>query len=153
RPPAALLFQASPAGFPAAGDHHQNQARLRPSLRALAAHARAAAPARVRKPLRSEKTGHRPRRVHRSAQRRACEQPCRLLWNHGLDPDDAGAMAQAASGIAVSAIDTGDNLKSRDCKRLRTLIAWPIALVAMLHGSSAVAQRQYDPKQLAMLPP
>jgi tetratricopeptide (TPR) repeat protein len=26
-------------------------------------------------------------------------------------------------------------------------------LLAMLHGSSAVAQRQYDPKQLAMLPP
>jgi tetratricopeptide (TPR) repeat protein len=32
-------------------------------------------------------------------------------------------------------------------------VAWPIALLAMLHGSSAVAQSQYDPKQLAMLPP
>jgi tetratricopeptide (TPR) repeat protein len=44
-------------------------------------------------------------------------------------------------------------LRSRDYKILPTLIAWPIALLAMLHGSSAVAQRQYDPKQLAMLPP
>lgn len=44
-------------------------------------------------------------------------------------------------------------MRSRDYKILPTLIAWPIALLAMLHGSSAVAQRQYDPKQLAMLPP
>jgi tetratricopeptide (TPR) repeat protein len=44
-------------------------------------------------------------------------------------------------------------MKSRDYKILPTLIAWPIALLAMLHGSSAVAQRQYDPKQLAILPP
>ena len=47
-------------------------------------------------------------------------------------------------------------MKSRDYKILPTLIAWPIALVAMLHGASAVAQAtqyQFDPKQLAMLPP
>jgi tetratricopeptide (TPR) repeat protein len=36
---------------------------------------------------------------------------------------------------------------------LSSLIAWPVALLAMLHGSSAVAQSQFDPKQLAMLPP
>jgi tetratricopeptide (TPR) repeat protein len=47
----------------------------------------------------------------------------------------------------------GGHLKLRDYKILPTLIAWPIALLAMLHGASAVAQRQYDPKQLAMLPP
>ena len=34
-----------------------------------------------------------------------------------------------------------------------TLLAWLIAPLAALHGSSAVAQRQFDPKQLAMLPP
>ena len=47
-------------------------------------------------------------------------------------------------------------MKSRDYKVLTALIAWPIALVAMLHGASAVAQQtqyQFDPKQLAMLPP
>jgi tetratricopeptide (TPR) repeat protein len=47
-------------------------------------------------------------------------------------------------------------MKSRDYEVLPTLIAWPIALVAMLHGASAVAQAtqyQFDPKQLAMLPP
>jgi tetratricopeptide (TPR) repeat protein len=33
-----------------------------------------------------------------------------------------------------------------------TLMAWPIALLAALHGSSAWAQSQFDPKQLAMLP-
>jgi tetratricopeptide (TPR) repeat protein len=47
-------------------------------------------------------------------------------------------------------------MKSRDSKVRPTLIAWPIALVAMLHGASAVAQAtqyQFDPKQLAMLPP
>ena len=45
------------------------------------------------------------------------------------------------------------NVKSRDRKILPSLLAWPLALLAMLHGSSAAAQRQYDPKQLAMLPP
>jgi tetratricopeptide (TPR) repeat protein len=50
-------------------------------------------------------------------------------------------------------MQNGGNLKSRDHKILPALIAWPIALLAMLHGSSAVAQSQYDPKQLAMLPP
>jgi tetratricopeptide (TPR) repeat protein len=47
-------------------------------------------------------------------------------------------------------------MKSRDCEVRPTLIAWPIALVAMLHAASAVAQAtqyQFDPKQLAMLPP
>ena len=34
-----------------------------------------------------------------------------------------------------------------------TLMALPIALFAMLHASSAAAQSQFDPKQLAMLPP
>ena len=32
-------------------------------------------------------------------------------------------------------------------------LAWPIALLGALASSSAVAQRQYDPKLLAMLPP
>ena len=47
-------------------------------------------------------------------------------------------------------------MKSRNYKVLPTLISWPIALVAMLHCASAVAQAgqyQFDPKQLAMLPP
>jgi len=34
-----------------------------------------------------------------------------------------------------------------------TFIAWPIALLAALHGPGAAAQSQFDPKQLAMLPP
>jgi tetratricopeptide (TPR) repeat protein len=41
-------------------------------------------------------------------------------------------------------------------KLMPALIAWPIALAAMLQGSSAAAQEsqyQLDPKQLAMLPP
>ena len=46
-------------------------------------------------------------------------------------------MAETAPGVAVRA----------------TLLAWLIAPLAALHGSSAVAQRQFDPKQLAMLPP
>ena len=46
-------------------------------------------------------------------------------------------MAETAPGVAVRA----------------TLLAWLIAPLAMLQGSAAVAQRQYDPKQLAMLPP
>jgi hypothetical protein len=33
------------------------------------------------------------------------------------------------------------------------LMAWPVALLAGLHASSAGAQSQFDPKQLAMLPP
>src|SRR5678816_3303578 len=61
------------------------------------------------------------------------------LWDHGLDPDDAGAVAEAAPGVGVTAMRN-------------TLMAWPIALLAALHGSSAWAQSQFDPKQLAMLP-
>ena len=47
-------------------------------------------------------------------------------------------------------------MKLRDYKVLPALIAWPIALVAMLHGAGAAAQTtqyQFDAKQLAMLPP
>jgi len=33
------------------------------------------------------------------------------------------------------------------------LMAWPIALLPLLHCSAALAQRQFDPKQIAMLPP
>jgi len=47
----------------------------------------------------------------------------------------------------------GGHLKSRLCKIPPNLVAWPIALLAMLHVPSAVSQRQYDPKQIAMLPP
>jgi tetratricopeptide (TPR) repeat protein len=53
-------------------------------------------------------------------------------------------------------MQNGGNMKSRDHKVLPTLIAWPIALAAMLHGAGAVAQAtqyQFDSKQLAMLPP
>jgi len=53
-------------------------------------------------------------------------------------------------------MQNGGKVKSRHYKILPSLIAWPIALAAMLHGSSAVAQQsqyQLDPKQLAMLPP
>ena len=46
----------------------------------------------------------------------------------------------------------GGNLKSRDYIS-STLSAWLVALLAALHGSSVVAQSQFDPKQLAMLPP
>ena len=44
-------------------------------------------------------------------------------------------------------------MKSRDYKIRPTLIAWPLALAAMLGSLTAAAQSQYDPKQLAMLPP
>ena len=47
-------------------------------------------------------------------------------------------------------------MKSRDCRMLGTRIGWSLALAAMLQGASAVAQvtqYQFDPKQLAMLPP
>jgi tetratricopeptide (TPR) repeat protein len=49
-------------------------------------------------------------------------------------------MAQAASRVGMTAMRN-------------TLMAWPVALLAVLHGPGAAAQSQFDPKQLAMLPP
>lgn len=50
-------------------------------------------------------------------------------------------------------METGGKVKSRVCRILPTLMVWPMTLVAMLHASSAMADWQYDPKQLALLPP
>ena len=44
-------------------------------------------------------------------------------------------------------------MKTISCPLRRACLAWPMALLAALASSSALAQRQYDPKLLAMLPP
>lgn len=46
-----------------------------------------------------------------------------------------------------------DNLKAISWQPRPALMAWPIALLGILHGSAAFAQRQHDYKQAAMLPP
>src|SRR3954447_13539924 len=46
-----------------------------------------------------------------------------------------------------------DDLKTRSYRLRRAYLAWPTVLLAMLTSSSALAQRQHDPKLVAMLPP
>jgi len=50
-------------------------------------------------------------------------------------------------------MQNGGHLRLRDYKLSPTLTAWAIALLAVLQGPGAAAQSQFDPKQLAMLPP
>ena len=44
-------------------------------------------------------------------------------------------------------------VKANSWKLRPALVAWPLALAAALAGGDATAQRQYDPKVFAMLPP
>ena len=45
-----------------------------------------------------------------------------------------------------------DHLKTISCKLRPALIAWPLALAAVLASAAADAQRKHDSKQAAMLP-